>query len=91
LGATGVIGVILFVGFVGIFTDNTVECEKMNKNLYDQQLAFNQSAEHYRYRANTLEGEFDLPGDLAAWRNHLLNELNRIQHNINVLEDKCQS
>jgi hypothetical protein len=91
LGAVGVVAVILSLGFVNILTDNSAECEKMNRSHYEHELAFNQSAQHYRYRVNTLEGELDLPGDLAAWRNHLLNKYSQLQHENTILENKCQS
>ena len=91
LGAIVIIIVSLSIGFFSFPADDYAECEEMNRSLYEQELAFNQSAEHYRYRTENLDGEFDLPGDLAAWRNHLLNENNQIQHEINNMEHRCQS
>jgi hypothetical protein len=91
LVASGIIIAILFVGFYNISIDNSVECAKLNNDLYQHVLAYNESADHYRYRANDLEGQYDLPGDILAWRNHLLNEYAQIQHEISTLENKCES
>lgn len=91
-----IIVVALGVGFFNAFYDNSsydigAECQEMKRNLFKHELAFNQSAAHYRYRADALEGQLDLPGDLAAWRNHLVNEYNKLQHETNNLEDMCST
>ena len=89
--ASLIIVAVLGVGFYNISIDNSVECGKLDNDLYRQRLAFNESAEHYRYRANNLEGQYDLPGDLLAWKNHLLNEYTQIQYEIKNLEAMCES
>jgi hypothetical protein len=89
IGASGIIIAILFVGFYYISVDNSAECAKLDNDLYRHVLAYNESAELYRYRANDLEGRYDLPGDILAWRNHLLNEFAEIQHETKILENEC--
>jgi hypothetical protein len=91
IGAAVVLTTILLIGFYNISIDNSVECARMNNELYQHRLAFNESAELYRYRANDLEGQYDLPGDILAWKNHLLNEYAKIQHEIKILENSCRS
>jgi hypothetical protein len=91
IGAAGVIVAILGLGFYNLLNDNSAVCEDLDNDIYDQELALRQSAEYYRYSAHALNGQFDLPGDLAAWRNHLLNEYNLLQHKINEFEDQCQT
>jgi hypothetical protein len=63
----------------------------MDNDLYQHRLAFNESAELYRYRANDLGGQYDLPGDILAWRNHLLNEYTQIQDESETFENKCET
>ena len=89
--ASGLIVAILSVSFYNMSIDDSVECAKMDNDLYLHSLAFNESAENYRYRANNLQGQFDLPGDLLAWKNHLLNEYTQIQDESKTLENKCKS
>src|SRR5688500_16264803 len=89
-GASGVIVAILFVGFYNISIDKWVECARRDNDLYQHILAYNESAELYRYRADDLGGQYDLRGDILAWRNHLLNEYAQIQHEIKTLENSCE-
>ena len=91
IGASCIIVVVLSVGFYNLSIDNSIECAKMDNDLYQHRLAFNQSAENYRYRTNNLDGQYDLPGDLLAWKNHLLNEYTQVQYEMENLEAKCGS
>jgi hypothetical protein len=89
IAASGVIIAVLSVGFYNLSVDKSIECARMDSDLYQHELAFNQSAEQYRYRANDLMGEYDLPGDLLAWKNHLLNDYTQLQYDIKNFEGKC--
>jgi hypothetical protein len=89
--AAVIITIILIVGFYNISIDNSVECANLDSDLYRQLLYYNESAKQYRYRANDLDGQYDLPGDILAWRNYLLNERAQIQHGISILKNKCGS
>ena len=89
--ALGIIIAVVGVGIFNVFNDNTIECEEMNKNIYEAELALNQSAEHYRYRASALAGQFDLPGDLLAWKNNILNDFNQLRYEHENFDANCQS
>ena len=88
--ASVIIITIVGIGVFNIYNDNSAECQEMDKDLFEHELAFNSSARQYRYQANALEGKLDLPGDLASWRNHLQNEYNQLQHDIKTFENRCQ-
>jgi hypothetical protein len=89
--AAVIITIILVIGFYNISIDNSVECANLDSDLHLQVVSYNESAKQYLYHANDLDGQYDLPGDILAWRNHLINERAQIQHGISVLEDKCGS
>lgn len=92
IGAGGAI-VILIVS-LGIYyiasNESEARCEEMRDALNEHQLAYNQSADYYDYRVNRLHGYFDLPGDLLAWENHLVNERAQLIHEIANLEVQCE-
>lgn len=91
IGAVSTI-ILIIIGlglFYTITKYNEARCEEMRKLVNDHLLAYNQSAEYFDYRANRLNGQFDLPGDLLAWENLLVNEKARLEYEIINLEDQC--
>jgi hypothetical protein len=89
LAASGLIIAILSVGFYNLSIDKSLECAQIDRDLHQRGVAFNQSADDYQYRVNNLAGQYDLQGDLLAWRNHLANGYAQLQYDINNFEEKC--
>lgn len=91
IGAVSTI-VIIIIG-LGIFyinsNENEAKCDEMRKLVNDHLLAHNQSADYYDYRVNRLHGHFDLPGDLLAWENLLVNDRTQLEYELANLEDSC--
>ena len=90
-GAAGTIAIIVIgLGFYYIASnENEARCEEMRNSFNEQLAAHNQSADYYDYRVNRLLGHFDLPGDLLAWNNLLVNDRAQLNYEIANLEDQC--
>jgi hypothetical protein len=93
IGAGGSI-VIIIIGlafyYIGI-NEKEARCEEMRNSVNEHLLTYNHSADHYDYRVNRLNGHFDLPGDLLAWENLLVNDRAQLDYEIANLEAQCQS
>jgi hypothetical protein len=91
IGAGGTIVIIIVgLGFYHIASnENEARCEEMRKSVNEHIIAYNQSADYYDYRVNRLRGHFDLPGDLLAWNNLLVNDRTLLNYEIANLEDQC--
>jgi hypothetical protein len=89
-GSTLVIIIIVLGVYYTVSNENEARCEEMRKLVIDHTLAHNQSADYYDYRVNRLHGQFDLPGDLLAWENFLVNDRARLKYETANLEDNCE-
>jgi hypothetical protein len=91
IGAGGTIVIIIIgLGFYYIASnENEARCEEMRKSVNEHLVAHNQSDDYYDYRVNRLRGHFDLPGDLLAWNNLLVNDRAQLNHEIANLENQC--
>jgi hypothetical protein len=92
IGAGGTIAIIIIgLGFYYITSnENEARCEEMRKSVNEHLIAHNQSVADYDYRVNRLHGHFDLPGDLLAWNNFLVNDWAQLNYEIANLEDSCE-
>lgn len=91
IGAAGTIAIVIIgLSFYYIASnENESRCEEMRKSVNEHIMAHNQSADYYDYRVNRLDGHFDLPGDLLAWNNLLVNDRAQLNYEIAQLEDQC--
>ena len=91
IGAAGAIAIIIIgLGFYYIASnEHEARCEEMRKSVNEHLIAHNQSADYYDYRLNRLRGHFDLPGDLLAWNNLLVNDRAQLNYEIANLENQC--
>jgi hypothetical protein len=62
------------------------KCQQMEQAFNEHQMAHNHILKYYDYRANRLDGKFDLVGDLIGWQNYLINDQNILEHELLELQ-----
>ena len=91
IAAIFVIAIIIGISVIyNYFNRETNEmCQKLQSTFTDHQISFNQSQDFFDYRADRLDGTFDLRGDLIGWQNQLINDEKSLEHELTILQGKC--